>query len=421
MTDDAHNWEPISADELRVGHYIKIDHHWFDHPFVRNIFELSKDEEIEIIRSTGLTRLYVDHARSHVATAGSADGEGAGGELQDAATEVRIEEELSENFERIQEHREALEEVSTRYTETVVQTRALLSLLNAADSSVKENLDALVDSNVDALLSGASPLALVDSEAPWNTAQRNVLLGIDAVGICGGLGKQMGLEEKDLRTLTHAASVHLVGLNRLPPALTDETPEGGQSASPLFRRYPELSARIVVECGGFSPEVIRVVREHRELPDGSGFPYGLKGNQIHPLALILGAVRTYQVLCSGEKAEPAQALAHMYRNMRNVYGAKIINNLVSTLTVYPPGSFVQLSDGSIGRVLRVNEDSRMRPVVGVVKNDLDVDNTRIVDLSLEDDLQIVRLVSRPLLPPKLLEKCRSSWTGMAITRQASGA
>jgi HD-GYP domain-containing protein (c-di-GMP phosphodiesterase class II) len=412
---EIYNWEPIGADELRVGHFIKIDHHWFDHPFVRNIFAISKEQEIETIRSAGLTRLYVDYARSQAAWESVAEDADEDGWLDDTAT-IACSEEESGHFERIREHREALEQVSVRYSDTVIQARSLLAMLNAADSSVKESFDALVDANVDALLSGESPLALVDTEAPWTAEQRNVLLGVDAVEICGALGKQMELSARELRTLTHAASVHLVGLSRLPHEMADESAEAGKSGSSLFRRYPELSARIVAECGGFPPEVIRVVREHRELPDGNGFPYGLKGNQIHPLALLLGAVRTYQVLCTGDGSEPAQALARMYRAMRSVYGARIINNLISALTVYPPGSFVQLSDGSIARVLRVNEAQRMRPVVGIVRQDLDIDNIRIVDLSLDEEVQIVRLVNRPLLPPKLLEQCRSSWTGMAITR-----
>lgn len=426
MAGKSENWEPISADELRVGHYIKIDHHWLAHSFARNVFQISREQEIETIRNTGLTRLYVDLARSVLGQVGAAvDADEvlpeqsqpeAEQEVAAPATAPLGAEAEAGGADQVREHRAALERIGARYSATIGQTRSLLSLLNAASTDVKEDMDLLVAANVDALLSGSTPLAMVDIDAPLNSAQRNVLLGIDAVGICGVLGKQMGLAERELRTLSHAASLHLIGLLRLPSELAEETPEGGQVLSPLFRRYPEVSARMIVECGGFPPEVIRVVREHRELPDGSGFPDGLKDRQIHPLALILGAVRAYQVLCAGTDSEPAQALAHMYRDLRTVYGDEIILNLITALTVYPPGSFLQLSDGSIGRVLRVNEGHRMRPVVGVINQDLDVGNTRIVDLSREEELHVVRLVNLPLLPLKILEQCRAKWAGMAIAR-----
>ncbi len=417
MAEAAHNWESIDAADLRIGLYIKIDHHWFDHPFVRNIFQISADSEIKTIRESGLTRLYVDYAASNVAVPVLQPLDEAE-EMPDAdrlPTEEEWRAEQAGEAQEVLAHREVLERASAHYTASVHQARSLLSMLNATDTSVSEHLGLLTDANVEALLNGDAPLALVAAQAPWSVPQRMALLGIDAMGICGALGKRMGLSEKDLRILSQAAGVHLVGLQRLPYELREELRDGSQLKSQLFRRYPELSARVAAECGGFSPTVIRVVREHRELPDGSGFPHGLPRQHIHPLALLLGAVRCYQVQCTGEGAEPAAALSYMYRNMREVYGEQLIAHLVSTLTVYPPGSFVELSDGSIGCVLRVNEDNRLRPVVGIVKDHLDIDNARIVDLAQNAALSVVRLLGRTLLPGRLPEQCRSLWTGMAIS------
>ena len=50
-------WAPIRADQLRVGHYIKINHRWFDHPFVRRIFRITSEDEVAIIRNARLTKL----------------------------------------------------------------------------------------------------------------------------------------------------------------------------------------------------------------------------------------------------------------------------------------------------------------------------------------------------------------------------
>jgi hypothetical protein len=82
--------------------------------------------------------------------------------------------------------------------------------------------------------------------------------------------------------------------------------------------------------------------------------------------------------------------------------------------VYPPGTFVQLSDGSMGRVLRVNEADRMRPVVGIFDEEGNGREMQIVDLLHESALSIVSLVEKPKLPRRVLEARRRSWSGMGL-------
>jgi hypothetical protein len=113
-------------------------------------------------------------------------------------------------------------------------------------------------------------------------------------------------------------------------------------------------------------------------------------------------------------ATPAQALAHVYRNLRGVFGDETINHLIASMTVYPPGTYVLLSDGSIGRVLRVNEGNRLRPVVGLCGESTDLEDAEILDLSIVQDLSIQRFVDVTLLPRRLVEQLRHSWTGVAL-------
>jgi HD-GYP domain-containing protein (c-di-GMP phosphodiesterase class II) len=211
-----------------------------------------------------------------------------------------------------------------------------------------------------------------------------------------------------------AAALHVTGMQHMPEQLVEELPDGASSRSPVFRQYPEAGAQQLEQCGGFPPEVVRIVREHRERPDGTGFPRGLAGDAIHPLALVLGAIREFQVQCAMEGATPAQALAHVYRNLRSVFGDETINHLIASMTVYPPGTYVLLSDGSIGRVLRVNEGNRLRPVVGLFGESTDLADAEILDLSIVQDLSIQRFVDVTLLPRRLVEQLRRTWTGVAL-------
>jgi len=408
------NWQPIRADQLRIGHYIKINHSWFDHPFVRRVFLIASEEEVAIIRNARLTKLYVDHDRSTPAPPAEAPQRPPEEEQRIAERAASLKAEKIAQIDRIQEHRAALEAVALRYSETVEHTGNLLGMLNSADASSAAQLGNWVGKVVETVVQGQAPLALVATDPPQNDVQRVAMLTTDAVGICGVLGRKLGLEPQHLMALTMAAAVHVCGLQRLPARLIDEKPDGPQRESPMFRQYPAIGAEILRQCGNFPKDVVRIVREHRERPDGSGFPLGLKGEQIHPLALVLGAVREFQVQCRGADVEPATALSWLFRTLRPVYGSDIIDHLVSSTTVYPPGTYVHLSDGAMGHVLRVNEADRMRPVIGIVEEETGARERQIVDLLQEPGISIVSLVDRPQLPKKILEARRRSWFGMGL-------
>ncbi len=111
-----------------------------------------------------------------------------------------------------------------------------------------------------------------------------------------------GLTKPELRALTHAAAVHAVGLTRMPPHMHEEEPASTVRGTPLAD-YPSYSALILEQCGGFDAEVLRIVSEHRERPDGSGLPEGIAG-RTHPSACAdhRGGARTADPLrreCGG--------------------------------------------------------------------------------------------------------------------------
>jgi hypothetical protein len=236
---------------------------------------------------------------------------------------------------------------------------------------------------------------------------RLALLGSDAVWMAALIGKRMGLSKPELRALTHAAAVHAVGLTRMPPNLPEEEPGTMQKGTPLAS-YPAYSVMILQQCGSFPKEVLRIVGQHRERPDGTGLPQGLKGEQIHPHALIIGAVRELQICCAGNAVAPAVALARIYKRLRDTYGATIVNHLASAVLYIPVGTYVQLSDGAVARVMAINESARVVPVVEWFGPNGQQTVPEVVDLTTRPDLFIVRALDTSRLPPRLFDTWRNT-------------
>lgn len=434
MATETQVWEPATADDLRVGDHIRIDHRWFDHPFDRRMFRISADAEIAIIRDQALTRVFVDRtpaqeqepappsdeaetAAGEIPSAGEAVAEGAappdGAAPQptEAAPESLSPAELAAEAARIAaqlaEQREAIESARARDRHTRERAQLTLGMLSAGHQDSAKAVSDFVDFLVAILNNSTTPIAPMSPAAPRHSTVRLALLGSDSVWLAGVIGKRMGLTKPELRALTHAAAVHAVGLTRMPPNLREEEPGVAVRGTPLAN-YPTYTALLLQQCGGFSAEVMRIVSEHRERPDGTGLPKGLKGEQIHPHALIIGAVRELQIRCAGSKVAPAVALAAIYKTLRETFGTTIANHLASAVLLVPIGTYVQLSDGSVARVARLNESARLSPVVESFGPNAELGAPETIDLAKRPNLFIVRALDTSRLPPKMFSTVRDT-------------
>src|SRR5690349_15117205 len=125
-------WEPIEIGQLRIGHYSKINHRWFDHPFVRRMFQISSEREIQTIRDVELTRIFVDQKRS--APDPSRPEEPKAEPVATAAPEeVDPEEKKAAEAAAIKAEREALAAAQMRGRVTLERAQYVFSALNYGD------------------------------------------------------------------------------------------------------------------------------------------------------------------------------------------------------------------------------------------------------------------------------------------------
>ena len=136
-----------------------------------------------------------------------------------------------------------------------------------------------------------------------------------------------------------------------------------------------------------------------ERMNGSGYPRQRRGEQIHPLARIAAVADVYVALVSPRAYRPAMlpysAMEHLVRGSRSgLFDRAVVRAFLETVSMFPIGSYVELSDGRTGRVVRANPDKYTAPVVQV-ETDNESDVPDIIDLSQEQDLSIVRPLPNP--------------------------
>ena len=111
------------------------------------------------------------------------------------------------------------------------------------------------------------------------------------------LGKEMGLDEEQLKYLRLGSLLHDLGKIGVFKTVLDKAARLSDDEFDLVRNHPEIGARII-EPIGLPSEVSMVILQHHEWHDGSGYPLGMKGSEIHPLARIVAVADAFDAMTS---------------------------------------------------------------------------------------------------------------------------
>lgn len=180
-------------------------------------------------------------------------------------------------------------------------------------------------------------------------------------------GRHLGVERPGLRELALGGLLCDVGKTRLPAEVLASREKLSAEQAELVRMHVRHSLEILTETGGLNPRIIEMVAGHHERHDGSGYPLGLRGNDIPINSRILGLVDSYDAMTSNRPyasaVSPHRAVAELYEFRDSKFQGELVEQFIQTCGIYPTGSLVELSDGRVGVVTGVHALRRLRPRV----------------------------------------------------------
>ncbi|MDB5605490.1 MAG: phosphohydrolase [Bradyrhizobium sp.] len=115
-------------------------------------------------------------------------------------------------------------------------------------------------------------------------------------GFAVAFAQHLGMREDDQRRLARAALLHDVGKAFVPVAILDKPGKLTDEEMGEIRKHPRLGYDALAAQGGFPPEMLDVVLHHHEFLDGTGYPDGLRGNQISDIVRLTTIVDIYAAL-----------------------------------------------------------------------------------------------------------------------------
>jgi putative nucleotidyltransferase with HDIG domain len=144
------------------------------------------------------------------------------------------------------------------------------------------------------------------------------------------IGKDLGLSEHELDALTAASLLHDIGKLAVPESIISKPGKLTRAEFEKMKIHPVVGAEIL-ERVEFPYPVVPIVRSHHEKWDGSGYPYGLRGEEIPIGARILSAVDCLDALASDRQYRRAlpldEAMAKVASEAGTAFDPKVVHAL----------------------------------------------------------------------------------------------
>jgi HD-GYP domain-containing protein (c-di-GMP phosphodiesterase class II) len=145
--------------------------------------------------------------------------------------------------------------------------------------------------------------------------------------IACSIGREMGLSEDRLQNLRIAGTLHDLGKFAIPSDLLSKPGRLTSQEFALIKTHPQVAYNIL-EPISLPGNTAQIILQHHERLNGSGYPQGLKGEEILLEARILGVADVMEAMCSHRPYRAALGLAEtldeLTRNQGILYDAAVV-------------------------------------------------------------------------------------------------
>lgn len=184
--------------------------------------------------------------------------------------------------------------------------------------------------------------------------------------ICYSLAKNIGITDRRLNSIICAALTSNLGMFELQKKLVDQPGPLTSAQRAEVEKHTMRSSVLLKRIGTIDKLWIEIVLQHHEKQDGTGYPRQLKGKDFILEAKILGIADRYHAMVSPRNyrvgLSPTEALKRIFTGRGKEVDEGLSATLIKEMGIYPPGSYVQLSNGEVAIVARRGKD-KMKPKV----------------------------------------------------------
>lgn len=380
------NEKVVDTSQLRIGVFVHLDLPWMSHPFLSSSFKIRTQKQLDALQQLGLTQVRIDPARSDDLADAAAESDQLPTEQVREHLTQALWEEKRRRILILKERRSRLNVCAKHYRESVGSARKLMAHLMASPEQAAEEAGLLVAQMVDELT--ADQEATVQLVNLKRQDENSYFHCINVVALALVIGQRLALGTAELRLLGLGALFHDLGHQKTPGPILHKKAQLTPPERQVYALHTRCGAEIARRIGVLPAAAIEVIAKHHEFLDGSGYPDGLRGDDIGLLTRIVTVVNRYDNLCNGAMGDrglsPHHAISRMYSVERACYDPRVLTTFITNLGVYPPGTVVRLSDERLALVVTINQNDLLKPSVLIYSPDIPKEEALVLDLNEED-------------------------------------
>ncbi|QHW30654.1 HD-GYP domain-containing protein [Paenibacillus rhizovicinus] len=218
------------------------------------------------------------------------------------------------------------------------------------------------------------------------------------------LGIANGYTRDELMTLGLGAVLHDIGKTQISVHILKKHSGLTREEYEEMKRHAERGYYLLKDEPNIPLLAAHCAYQHHERLDGSGYPRGIKGNEIHEYAKWIGIVDSYDAMTTTRVYRnpllPHEAVESLYAGTGTLYEQRMLQLFRDKVAIYPLGIEVRLSSGESGVVVDINSSCPHRPVVRVLSDEYgeELKAPYEVDLSTKLTTMIVSVNEQASMP-----------------------
>jgi len=287
------------------------------------------------------------------------------------------------------------------YEDTVDDLRKIMLDVKDGKTIEAKELENLADKIVDMLqvkidtfLSLVNNFSLYEEEKDFlYNHSLNVAILVSNIGLA------LGYHKEELVELCISGLVHDIGMLKIPLEIVNKPEQLTGTEFEEIKKHPIYGLQYLANIKGLSKAAVEVVYHHHDKVDGTGYPEPKRGKKISKFAQIIGIAEIYEALTHtrpyrNNKIIPSEAVKIIVKEESNSFENDILRAFLNYVTFYPVGSYVILNTSEIGKVIKVNKNFPLRPVIEVILDaeGRPLDAPKPIDLTKSPVISIDRAV-----------------------------